>query len=55
MEGREAPRPSHIPLGVKAMPLHPLSTIEEMWWNARFVRHTAAGLREGAPHDVVTL
>jgi len=31
------------------------STIEEMWRNARFVRQTAAGLREGAPHDVVTL
>ena len=28
------------------------STIEEMWQNARFVRQTTAGLREGAPHDV---
>lgn len=31
------------------------STVEEMWRNARFVRQTAAGRRESASHDVVTL
>lgn len=28
------------------------STIQEMWKNARFVRQTTAGMKEGGPHDV---